>query len=75
MSLPVLVNPAQRKEGGPEGTRQRANLPAVPLDTTGQGHHGGAFTERQLSRCSSELEEALYLCFVLFVVLTCIPLP
>lgn len=37
----LLVHPAQRKEGGQEGTRERADLSAVPLDTTGEGHHGG----------------------------------
>lgn len=76
MSPPVLVHPAQRKEAGQEGARQRANLPAVPLDTAGQGHHGGVFEERQLSARPSELEEALgvFVLFSLFVVLTCIPL-
>lgn len=39
----LLVHPTQRKEGGQEGTRKRADLSVVPLDTTGEGHHGGVF--------------------------------
>lgn len=41
--LCLSVHPAQRKEGGQEGTRKRADLSVVPLDTTGEGHHGGVF--------------------------------
>lgn len=37
------VHPPPRKEVGQEGTRKRADLPVVPLDTTGEGHHGGVF--------------------------------
>ncbi len=43
--LPLLVHPPSRKEGGQEGACQRADLPAVPLDTTGEGHHGGEFKD------------------------------
>lgn len=40
---PSSVHPAQREEAGQEGACQRADLPAVSLDTPGQGHHGGLF--------------------------------
>lgn len=40
---PLSVHPPQGKEGGQEGARERADLSAVPLDTTGEGHHGGVF--------------------------------
>ena len=40
---PSLVHPPQRKEAGQEGARERADLSALPLDTTGEGHHGGVF--------------------------------
>ena len=38
-----LVHPPPGKEVGQEGACERADLSAVPLDTTGQGHHGGVF--------------------------------
>lgn len=41
--FPSLVNPPPRKEAGQEGACERADLSAVPLDTPGQGHHGGVF--------------------------------
>lgn len=37
----LLVHPPQRKEVGQEGARERADLSVVPLDTAGEGHHGG----------------------------------
>ena len=40
---PSSVHPPPRKEGGQEGACERADLSAVPLDATGQGHHGGVF--------------------------------
>lgn len=39
----LLVHPPQRKEVGQEGARERADLSVVPLDTAGEGHHGGVF--------------------------------
>lgn len=35
------VHFAPREEDGPQGACERADLPALPLDPTGQGHHGG----------------------------------
>lgn len=37
------VHPPQREKGRQEGACERADLSAVPLDTTDQGHHGGVF--------------------------------
>lgn len=79
--LYLSVHPTQRKEGGQEGTRKRADLSVVPLDTTGEGHHGGV-CERPIPkklhvlftcRCQSFFfffslfSSSLYVCLVVII--------
>lgn len=67
---PSLVHPPPRKEAGQEGAREWADLSAVPLDTTGEGHHGGVF--RGLKSLFDSLYSTCYdLCVFLWFYLTC----